>query len=195
MSNGTFLIRDSAHVIHSVPINWKAGHSLGGISTLVPYGKLCRRGGKAYLPNDERMLRLWKMNGATMIKILRGIFIDFLFFYIRYSTLLHLPPLRFHCVIGSWDRTQDSCVRLWHWQSNALTTWLDLIHYLNVLVQHKAGAQWKQWICRIPWLQHSWASLLHFSTITSLALRRYKTETTKICIGYRTRYRYWGRKK
>jgi hypothetical protein len=29
--------------------------------------------------------------------------------YVRYSTLLHLPPLRFHCVGGCWDRTQDSC--------------------------------------------------------------------------------------
>ncbi len=31
------------------------------------------------------------------------------FFYVRYSTLLHLPPLRFHCVGGCWDRTQDCC--------------------------------------------------------------------------------------
>jgi hypothetical protein len=28
---------------------------------------------------------------------------------VLYSTLLHLPPLRFHCVGGCWDRTQDSC--------------------------------------------------------------------------------------
>jgi hypothetical protein len=29
-------------------------------------------------------------------------------FYVPYSTLLHLPPpLRFHCVGGCWDRTQD----------------------------------------------------------------------------------------
>jgi hypothetical protein len=34
--------------------------------------------------------------------------LDF-FFFIRYSTLIHLPPLRFHCVGGCWDRTQDSC--------------------------------------------------------------------------------------
>jgi hypothetical protein len=36
---------------------------------------------------------------------------DFLgsFFYVLYSTLLHLPPLRFHCVGGCWDRTQDCC--------------------------------------------------------------------------------------
>ncbi len=30
-------------------------------------------------------------------------------FYVRYLTLLHLPPLRFHCVGGCWARTQDSC--------------------------------------------------------------------------------------
>ncbi len=29
-----------------------------------------------------------------------GEFLDIFFFYIRYSTLLHLPPLRFHCVAG-----------------------------------------------------------------------------------------------
>jgi hypothetical protein len=28
---------------------------------------------------------------------------------IYYSTLLHLPPLRFHCADGCWDRTQDHC--------------------------------------------------------------------------------------
>jgi hypothetical protein len=36
---------------------------------------------------------------------------EFFGFYckVRYSTLLHLPPLRFHCVGGCWDRTEDSC--------------------------------------------------------------------------------------
>ncbi len=35
---------------------------------------------------------------------------NFLFiFYVQYSTLLHLPPLRLHSVGGCWDRTQDSC--------------------------------------------------------------------------------------
>ncbi len=29
--------------------------------------------------------------------------------YVLYSTLLHLPPLRFHCLIWSWDQTQDRC--------------------------------------------------------------------------------------
>ncbi len=31
------------------------------------------------------------------------------FFFILYSALLHLPPLRFHCADGCWDRTQDRC--------------------------------------------------------------------------------------
>ncbi len=38
-----------------------------------------------------------------------GICICFLF-YVRCSTLLHLPPLRFHCVGGCWEWTQDCCV-------------------------------------------------------------------------------------
>jgi hypothetical protein len=29
------------------------------------------------------------------------------FLSLLYSTLLHLPPLRLHCVGGCWDRTQD----------------------------------------------------------------------------------------
>ncbi len=32
---------------------------------------------------------------------------DFLIFFVLYSTLLHMPPLRFHCADGRWDRTQD----------------------------------------------------------------------------------------
>ncbi len=39
--------------------------------------------------------------------------IFFLFIYLRYSTLIHLPPLRFHCVEECWDqcwdRTQNCC--------------------------------------------------------------------------------------
>ncbi len=29
--------------------------------------------------------------------------------YVLCSTLLYLPPLRFHCIGGCWDRTQDIC--------------------------------------------------------------------------------------
>ncbi len=43
--------------------------------------------------------------------IKRGIFLFLFSFYVRYSTLLHLPPLRFHSVGGCWNRTQDSCDR------------------------------------------------------------------------------------
>ncbi len=31
------------------------------------------------------------------------------FSFVLYSALLHLPPLRFHCADGCWDRTQDRC--------------------------------------------------------------------------------------
>jgi hypothetical protein len=37
---------------------------------------------------------------------LKGNFLFFFYFYVRYSTL---PLLRFHCVGRCWDRTQDSC--------------------------------------------------------------------------------------
>ncbi len=50
----------------------------------------------------------------------------FLFIYVLYSTLFHMPTLRFHCVGGCWDRTENCCDFL-HWQSGALTTRLDLI--------------------------------------------------------------------
>jgi hypothetical protein len=33
----------------------------------------------------------------------------FFSFSVRYSTLLHLPPLKFHCVGQCWYRTEDSC--------------------------------------------------------------------------------------
>jgi hypothetical protein len=36
------------------------------------------------------------------------------YFYGLYSTLLHLPPLRFPCVGGGWDQTQDWC-DFWHY--------------------------------------------------------------------------------
>jgi hypothetical protein len=32
-----------------------------------------------------------------------GGFFGFFSFYVRYSTLLYLPPLRFHCVGGCWN--------------------------------------------------------------------------------------------
>jgi hypothetical protein len=41
----------------------------------------------------------------------------FLFFSVQYSALLHLPPHRFHCADGCWDRTQDRC----NWCSGSQT--------------------------------------------------------------------------
>ncbi len=48
--------------------------------------------------------RLFYVN--ILLKVKGGLFWIFSF-YVLYSTLLHLLPLRFHCVGGCWDRTQD----------------------------------------------------------------------------------------
>jgi hypothetical protein len=53
----------------------------------------------------------------------------FWIFPVLYSPLLHLPPLRFHCVGGCWDRNQDSSDFGIAWLSYALTTRLDPLRY------------------------------------------------------------------
>ncbi len=50
------------------------------------------------------------------------------FFITLFNTMLHLPPLRFHCVGGCWDRTQESCNLDIGCHADTLTTRLDLIH-------------------------------------------------------------------
>ncbi len=56
------------------------------------------------------------------------------FLSVIYSTLLHLPPNRFHCVGGYYIRSNPGQLRVWlrHWQSDArsdpLRTRIDLIH-------------------------------------------------------------------
>jgi hypothetical protein len=49
-------------------------------------------------------------NVLVFLFLNRGIFwIFFMCVPVLYSTLLYLPSVRFHCVGGCWDRTQDCC--------------------------------------------------------------------------------------
>jgi hypothetical protein len=85
--------------------------------------------------HQESTLHSLLLAVLIMENIKRGIFLDFSFLYVRYSTLLHLPPLRINCVRGCWDRTQNNCeLRLRHWLSDALITRLDLIHTRQNLI-------------------------------------------------------------
>jgi hypothetical protein len=57
-------------------------------------------------PLDEASLR----RRVSDRWVLKHFFVFYFFiFSVIYSTLLHLPPFRFHCVGGCWDLTQDSC--------------------------------------------------------------------------------------
>ena len=46
----------------------------------------------------------WGPYGVSLFSfnVKREIFLDFHVFHVQYSTLLHLPPLRFRCVNGCW---------------------------------------------------------------------------------------------
>ncbi len=55
-------------------------------------------------------------------KFKSGILFGFFSFCVRYSTLLYLPPMRFHCV-------GDAGIELRHYQPDAVTTRLNLIHH------------------------------------------------------------------
>ncbi len=81
---------------------------------------------------DLWLRSLWTGRGVCwqqVLSILRQSYsgILFLFFNVIYATLLHLSPLRFHCVGGCWDRTHDCC-DFGICSRNAVTTRLDLIH-------------------------------------------------------------------
>ncbi len=74
-----------------------------------------------------------------LLKVTRGFFWIFLF-YILYSTLLHLPPLRFHSEdAGLEPRSVISALAV-----NALTTRLDLFHSMLDLIHKyfKSTAVW-----------------------------------------------------
>jgi hypothetical protein len=49
------------------------------------------------------------MHITNLTSKINGNWFEFISFYVRYSTLLYPPPLRFRCVGGCWDRTQDCC--------------------------------------------------------------------------------------
>jgi hypothetical protein len=59
----------------------------------------------SFLENLET--KLLKRPKRGYIHIYSPIIFWLVFLNVRYSTLLYLPPLRFHCVGGCWDRTQD----------------------------------------------------------------------------------------
>jgi hypothetical protein len=67
------------------------------------------------------------MSLSPFIRLIGG-FYGLFSFYSMYCIqhCFHLPPIRFHCVGGCWDRTQDCCD--FGIESDALTTRLDLIH-------------------------------------------------------------------
>jgi hypothetical protein len=71
-------------------------------------------------PNPMLILMLFKFN--------MGIF------YVLYSTLLHLQPLRFHWVGGCFDRTSDFCVlavRLSNYSARSQKlTWLSFVSFI-----------------------------------------------------------------
>jgi hypothetical protein len=52
---------------------------------------------------EELKEKTWELDSTTR----NNLGTHFFSYYI--STLLHLPPLRFHCADGCWDRTQDRC--------------------------------------------------------------------------------------
>ncbi len=85
----------------------------------------------------------------------RGIFWIFSFSCSLFFTLLHLSPLRFRCV-GGW------LLRLWHWQPDALTTRLNLIHEIcpekwsdldtKVTIPLALSLTWRRpWRCAWQW--------------------------------------------
>ncbi len=74
---------------------------------------------------NSTSLRLW---GRTLLVALfqlsatklTGGFFRFFSFFVLYSTLLHLPPLRFYCVGGCWDRTPASSDTTKYMQSHTI---------------------------------------------------------------------------
>ena len=58
-------------------------------------------------------------NRGPILNVKGGFSWFFILLYVRYSTVLHLPPLKFHCVRGWGDQTHRLLL-LSHWQPDAL---------------------------------------------------------------------------
>jgi hypothetical protein len=66
------------------------------------------------------VLQLNHHHGGEVAPLVPGHGLQVDFFSVLYSTLLHLPSLRFHCVGGRRDRRTVATIR--HWLSDALTS-------------------------------------------------------------------------
>jgi hypothetical protein len=82
--------------------------------------------------------------GTTGKESNRGIFWIF-FLNVLYSTLLHLPPLRYHCVGGCWDRTQDFCdsqkrKKVYHRRNPHLDVVCETAQLITLMSAHKTNS-------------------------------------------------------
>ncbi len=88
---------------------------------------MVKRWEKSEVERKLAAMQAQKRDRKEKIFFLRGIFI--LISKVLYTTMLHPPPLRFHCV---GDRIPEDCC-VGNWQSNALSTRLDIIyHYVQL---------------------------------------------------------------
>jgi hypothetical protein len=78
-----------------------------GVLILLPLNLQNTTTSYAHMLIKEMWVLLKLVPTITVVIVNRGIF--WIFFYVLNSTLLHLPPLRLHCVGGCWDRTQACC--------------------------------------------------------------------------------------
>ncbi len=95
------------------PILWLVGNATGAVKSKRP----C-------IENTAPYTSLY-----VSVKYFQFISLELLFYELSveknfcsvlYSILIHLPPLRFHCVEGCWDRTHAGQMQLLHWLSDAL---------------------------------------------------------------------------
>ncbi len=64
---------------------------------------------RAILQKYLTLIEIIAVRKEDEVLLLKKDFFGFFIFYVLYSTLIHLPPLRFHCVGGCRNRTQDCC--------------------------------------------------------------------------------------